>query len=80
MLWTEQADSEILAILRIGAKGVRMDHIYKQGEKVVKPIVDDLKKTHPPAQVEPIPKPPVPAEQDQDAGGGYNPDHTNPQT
>ena len=24
--------------------------------------------------------PPQPAELDQDPGGGYNPDHTNPQT
>lgn len=43
----------------------------------------DLNKTNP---WKPVPAPsiatrtPQPAEQDQDAGGAYNPDHTFPQT
>jgi len=50
------------------------------------PIIEDLKKTHE-AHKEPPPKPttvpplspPEPSELDQDAGGGYNRDHTIPQ-
>ena len=50
------------------------------------PIIDDLKRTHEPIEV-PAPKPastaalcpPQSAEQDQDAGGGYNPNGTIPQ-
>ncbi len=51
-------------------------------KKVVKPIIDDLKKNHPPAPVPDPDTPPKlqPAELDQDAGGGYNPDGTYPQT
>ena len=49
-------------------------------QPVIKPIIDDLKKVHQPKPA-PAPKvPPKPAEQDQDAGGGYNRDHTDPQT
>lgn len=47
---------------------------------IIKPIIDELKKAQQPKPA-PTPKaPPVPAESDQDAGGGYNPDHTDPQT
>ncbi len=52
-------------------------------KKIVKPIVDDLKKLHkarpcPPPVTEQLPA--QPAELDQDGGGGYNPDGTYPQT
>ena len=49
-------------------------------EPIVQPIVDDLKKVHTPQPPAPQQAPPVPAEPDQDAGGGYNPDGTYPQT
>lgn len=55
---------------------------------IVQPMIDELRR-HPkdsPAQPQ-VPQapprgpvhPPEPSEQDQDAGGGYNPDHTIPQ-
>jgi len=47
---------------------------------IIKPIIDELKKIHKPKPAPTLKSPPVPAEQDQDAGGGYNPDHTDPQT
>jgi hypothetical protein len=60
---------------------------------VVQPIIDDLKGQNPtqqPADDEvapprgplhpPQPTAPQPAELDQDPGGGYNTDHTYPQT
>ena len=49
-------------------------------EPIIKPIIDDLKKIHQPKPAPAPTAPPKPAEQDQDAGGGYNPDHTDPQT
>jgi hypothetical protein len=49
-------------------------------QPIVQPIVDDFKKVHKPKPPSPPQAPPRPAEADQDAGGGYNPDHTNPQT
>lgn len=55
-------------------------------QPIVQPMIDELTgkqaKTEV-ARTESLPKPqnpPQPAEQDQDAGGGYNPDHTEPQT
>ena len=48
-------------------------------KSVVQPIIDDLKKVHEPKAPTPPQAPPKPAESDQDAGGGYNPDHTIPQ-
>jgi hypothetical protein len=61
---------------------------------IIQPIIDDLKRGHttapqpvtqPPAEDEKAPPPgpvhpPQPAELDQDAGGGYNANRTNPQT
>ena len=55
-------------------------------KSIIQPIIDDLKRkptTHFPAENEvapPNPCGPKPAELDQDAGGGYNPDGTHPQT
>jgi len=49
-------------------------------KSIVQPLVDELKKLH---QRPPTPAPtgpPKPAESDQDPGGGYNPDHTLPQS
>ena len=50
---------------------------------ITEPIMDDLRRTHPPAPIPspvPLEKPLPPAELDQDSGSGYNPDHTYPQT
>jgi hypothetical protein len=57
----------------------------QQHQSIIQPIIDDLKgkpTTHFPAEDEVAPPsgPPQPAELDQDAGGGYNPDGTHPQT
>ncbi len=62
----------------------------EERESIIGPIIDDLKgqtKTHYPSADElgaPNPPgpgdPPQPAELDEDAGGGYNPDGTYPQT
>ena len=53
-------------------------------QSVVKPVIDELTGQPRPSGSVPggVPKPPAPqpAELDQDAGGGYNPDHTYPQT
>ena len=57
---------------------------------IVQPMIDEIKQRQKPNE-EPIAPPPQgpvhppqpsekPAELDQDAGGGYNPDHTYPQT
>jgi len=48
----------------------------------VQEIIDQMVKPQGPKEGESKPPapPPKPAESDQDAGGGYNPDHTNPQT
>ncbi len=57
-----------------------------QPKSIMQPIMDDLKRkpiTHFPTENEvapPNPCAPKPAELDQDAGGGYNPDGTFPQT
>ena len=45
-------------------------------------MIDEVVNPEPAKQADnkpPVP-PPKPAELDQDAGGGYNPDHTDPQT
>jgi hypothetical protein len=47
---------------------------------IVKPIIDDLVASHKAPAPEILPHPPKPAELDQDAGGGYNANHTYPQT
>jgi hypothetical protein len=51
-------------------------------KKIVQPIVDEVTGPRQPKEpaIAPPPKPPQPAEEDQDPGGGYNPDHTYPQT
>lgn len=47
----------------------------------VQDIIDEVVKPEKPKEGENAPPPPPkPAEQDQDPGGGYNPDHTSPQT
>lgn len=51
-------------------------------KKTVQPIIDEvteMQKPKEPGTKAPAP-PPEPAELDQDPGGGYNPDHTYPQT
>ncbi len=46
-------------------------------KQIVKPFIDELEAQ----RTKPLPEPqPQPAELDQDAGGGYNPDGTYPQT
>lgn len=57
----------------------------EEREPIIQPIIDELKNIHrrkpaPAPVAPPRPSGPEPAESDQDAGGGYNPDHTNPQT
>jgi len=52
---------------------------------IVQPMIDELLPRHRPSDIEPPSPsgpghPPQPAELDQDAGGGYNPDGTFPQT
>ncbi|MGD0295682.1 MAG: hypothetical protein ABSE86_01115 [Bryobacteraceae bacterium] len=52
-------------------------------KKIVKPMIDELnnKTQKPKASATPPEEGPLkPAELDQDAGGGYNPDGTDPQT
>ena len=54
-----------------------------QEKNIVQPMIDEMKEQQKPK--EPAAKPPQegplkPAELDQDSGGGYNPDHTLPQT
>jgi hypothetical protein len=56
-----------------------------QDKGIVQPMIDELEQRRQPADIEPpTPSrpghPPQPAELDQDAGGGYNPDGTFPQT
>ena len=51
---------------------------------IVQPIIDELRKPRHPGPQPKAPAsgpvhPPEPAEQDQDAGGGFNADHTIPQ-
>ena len=53
-------------------------------KQIVQPMIDELSKTNktiPPDEAGTPPKqgPLAPAELDQDAGGGYNPDGTDPQ-
>jgi hypothetical protein len=57
----------------------------QQPESIIQPIIDDLKgkpTTQFTAEDEVAPPcgPPQPAARDQDAGGGFNPDGTYPQT
>ena len=64
-----------------------MNHETDKPEKdpgIVQPMIDELRQAkkdpHEPKAPPPGPvHPPQPAEQDQDPGGGYNPDHTIPQ-
>jgi hypothetical protein len=55
-------------------------------QKTIQPLIDEVTKSQQPKEsVSTPPKPPPqvppqPAELDQDPGGGYNPDHTVPQT
>lgn len=54
-------------------------------KQIVQPMIDELTKsgkTIPPEESATSPQqgPLAPAELDQDAGGGYNPDGTNPQS
>ena len=51
-------------------------------KKIVQPMIDDLKETREPSEsaTPPLQGPLAPAELDQDAGSGYNPDGTYPQT
>jgi hypothetical protein len=55
----------------------------EQDPGILQPLIDEMTKPKPaPEPVKRMPPPshpPEPAEQDQDAGGGYNPDHTIPQ-
>jgi hypothetical protein len=48
-------------------------------KKIVQPMIDELIEQQKPKEPETVPEP-EPAELDQDAGGGYNPDGTFPQT
>ena len=54
----------------------------KDKQQSVQEIIDDMVKPGAAKEGEnkPPEPPPKPAELDQDAGGGYNPDHTDPQT
>jgi hypothetical protein len=48
--------------------------------KIVQPMIDEVSELQQPNESEGIPPDePKPAELDQDAGGGFNPDHTYPQ-
>ena len=51
-------------------------------KKSVQDMIDEVVKPEKPKDGEKAcpPAPPKPAELDQDPGGGYNPDHTIPQT
>jgi hypothetical protein len=51
-------------------------------KKIVQPMIDELNELHKPSESATTPQggPLEPAELDQDAGGGYNPDGTDPQT
>jgi len=50
-------------------------------KKTVQPMIDEVTKSKKTKDGEKTPPQPLqPAEEDQDAGGGYNPDHTYPQT
>jgi len=49
-------------------------------KSVVQPVIKELKKTQTPKSPDAPRTPPRPSELDQDAGGGYNSDHTYPQT
>ena len=59
----------------------------EEGKGIVQPMIDELMR-HPKDAPQPAPNapprgpvhPPEPSELDQDAGSGYNPDHTYPQT
>jgi hypothetical protein len=50
-------------------------------KKIVQPLIDEVVNPQPKESKKTPPQnPPKPAEEDQDPGGGYNPDHTYPQT
>ncbi|HEY6391427.1 MAG TPA: hypothetical protein VIX89_09125 [Bryobacteraceae bacterium] len=51
-------------------------------KKIVQPIIEEVTKVEQPkdSAATPPQPPPKPAELDQDPGGGFNPDHTFPQT
>jgi len=50
-------------------------------DKTVQPMVDEVSELQKPKEPESTPpEEPKPAELDQDPGGGYNPNHTYPQT
>ncbi len=51
-------------------------------KKTVQPMIDEVKELQKPKEpgTTAPEAPPKPAELDQDPGGGYNPDHTYPQT
>lgn len=49
-------------------------------KEIIRPIIEALKKIHQPRPVAQPKHPLQPAELDQDAGGGYNPDRTYPQS
>jgi len=54
-----------------------------QDKPIVQPMIDELKQQQQPKESGAKPPgegPLKPAELDQDSGGGYNPDHTIPQT
>lgn len=56
----------------------------QESHEIVQPMIDEMKSPPPASPVEQGPPrgpvhPPQPAELDQDAGGGYNRDHTIPQ-
>ena len=55
-------------------------------QKTVQPLIDEITISQQPKEIlstppkSPPQAPPQPAELDQDPGGGYNPDHTIPQS
>jgi len=51
-------------------------------KKIIQPMIDELNEQHKPTESATPPQegPLEPSELDQDAGGGYNPDGTFPQT
>jgi hypothetical protein len=49
-------------------------------KEIIRPIIEALKEIHQPRAAADPERPMQPAELDQDAGGGYNSDHTYPQS
>jgi hypothetical protein len=62
----------------------RSGAVKKNKKKTVQPLIDEVMETQQPkdkgSTKKPPQNPPQPAELDQDPGGGFNPDHTFPQT